>query len=106
MNKKKLTTILNGESMLLPSVTTAEAVRKLAEFEKLQENGNLYELPKIGEKIYFIDGWRIVESSVAYIVIKSDGAHISDYRLIDYLYGETCFLTKHDARKKLKLPQE
>lgn len=106
MNKKNLTTILNGEAVLLPTVSTAEAVRKLAEFEKLQQSGNIYELPKIGEKIYFVDGWRIIESNAAYIVIKADGVHISDFRLIDYLYGETCFLTKHEARKKLKLSQE
>lgn len=97
--EKQLTYILNGKSGLLSGVSADDAIIKLARLEKLLQSGALVELPKIGDKVYFVDKFRINEVTVAYIVVDKIGATIYDYRLLPHRMGESCFLTKYEAKK-------
>lgn len=96
---KKLTCILDGKANLLEGVTPSEAISKLARLEQLFQTGKIVELPAIGDKVYFVDKFRINEATVAYLVIDKDGVTVYDYRLLPHRMGETCFLTKLEAKK-------
>lgn len=99
MNNKQITYILDGQARLLAGETVENALNKLARLEKLLQSGALVELPKIGDKVYFVDKFRINEVTVAYVVMDATGPIVYDYRLLPHRMGETCFLTKYEAKK-------
>lgn len=98
----KLTKIIDGIATTRAGVVSSDILKKLAIIERDEENGRLFRLPKIGDKFYTLDGWRITESNAAYIVINADGVIIYDFRLIGHILGKNCFITKHEARRAAK----
>ena len=91
-----------------------DCVKKLAEYETAEEEGRLLVLPcKVGDKVYIIDDIDYSyerDSVVTGIDIDKDGVSImiqdetsvssSGYEISDF--GETIFLSKENALKKLK----
>lgn len=98
----KLTYIKDGRPSLAVGASLEDALKKLAKFEQLDEFGNLFALPKIGDKVYTVKACRINTVRVAYIVIGAGGVFVYDYRLLPHRLGVDCFLTKHDAKKAAK----
>lgn len=88
----------------------AEYLRKLKEYEDLEEQGRLIKLPcKIGTEVYNTTWWDDVQEKV---VVKGKTYYrtvhkhkvsksIFDYRDIKE-FGKTVFLTKEEAEAKLK----
>ena len=98
---------------------TSEMYKRFAELEDKIENGTLIELPcKVGETLYFIYNRpfvdkpnltpRIYETTNWYFDIDKGGIAISTRNPYgyngEYFYylGETVFLTKAEAEKRLK----
>lgn len=106
---------------------TDEDVDKLDEYNRLEENGRLIELPcKIGDDVWFVPSQtnyklnilnhhreenKICHQKVARITFSRNGWYLecnkdleyaNDHILIDKMYKETWFLTKSEAEAKLK----
>lgn len=104
-----------------------DACKKLAEYEQLEEQGLLVRLPvKIGDDIYKIpskanhdlnvlNGYKAnnrVYHQKAYSIVFSqsgwfvqcdkDSIHAPNVICVDVEYGETWFLTREEAEKKLE----
>lgn len=93
----------------------AEYLRKLKEYEDLEEQGRLLKLPcKVGDTVYCIENKEIYTCTVGIISIsKNNGVWVEinfpkempdivaiEYNLDDI--GKTVFLTKSEAEAKLK----
>lgn len=87
-----------------------KAYYKLQEYEDLEEQGRLVKLPcKIGTEVYDITWWDNVQEKV---VIKGKAYHRTVYKhkvtKLPFTYsdidnfGKTVFLTKSEAKQKLK----
>jgi hypothetical protein len=85
------------------------AIDRLAEYEDDEENGKIVRLPcKVGDKVYVIaDGvwhcqevWQFRYDSYG-LFVKTVGVYPYDFE-----WGETAFLTREEAEKKLKGKQE
>lgn len=93
----------------------ATILKKLADYEDLEEQGRLIKLPcKVGDTVYGINTDRNIVSALKIISVKIYSYAIYfDYQLIDGTYknivsfadadiGKTVFLTKSEAEVKLK----
>lgn len=93
----------------------ATILKKLADYEDLEEQGRLIKLPcKVGDTVYGINTDRNIVSALKIISVKIYSYAIYfDYQLIDGIYknivsfadadiGKTVFLTKSEAEVKLK----
>lgn len=93
----------------------AAILKKLAEYEDLEEQGRLVKLPcKVGDTVYGINTDRNIVSALKIISVKIYSYAIYfNYQLIDGIYknivsftdfdiGKTVFLTKSEAEAKLK----
>lgn len=93
----------------------AAILKKLAEYEDLEEQGRLVKLPcKVGDTVYGINTDRNIVSALKIISVKIYSYAIYfNYQLIDGIYknivsftdfdiGKTVFLTKSEAEEKLK----
>lgn len=93
----------------------ATILKKLADYEDLEEQGRLIKLPcKVGDTVYGINTDRNIVSALKIISVKIYSYAIYfDYQLIDGIYknivsfadadiGKTVFLTKSEAEAKLK----
>ena len=93
----------------------ATILKKLADYEDLEEQGRLIKLPcKVGDTVYGINTDRNIVSALKIISVKIYSYAIYfDYQLIDGIYknivsfadadiGKTVFLTKAEAEAKLK----
>lgn len=93
----------------------ATILKKLADYEDLEEQGRLIKLPcKVGDAVYGINTDRNIVSALKIISVKIYSYAIYfDYQLIDGIYknivsfadadiGKTVFLTKSEAEVKLK----
>lgn len=97
-NKIPLVKVLSGE-YLYP------AIEKLATYEDLEEQGLLVRLPcKVGDLVFIIDGENICRRKVKSIKILSTAIEISTSDIIFHKesFGETVFLTREEAEKKLE----
>lgn len=114
---------ISGTKEAKPDVTIREVLNKLAEYEDLEEQGKLLELPcAVGDRIYVIDtderlsNKEIKVYCIDNIVIASDGTILLKYDVHDgvicelenivtdkpYLYFYRCFLTREEAEAALK----
>lgn len=78
---------------------------KLADYEDLEEQGLLVRLPcKVGDLVFIIDGENICRRKVKSIKILSTAIEISTSDIIFHKesFGETVFLNREEAKKKLK----
>lgn len=93
----------------------ATILKKLADYEDLEEQGRLIKLPcKVGDTVYGINTDRNIVSALKIISVKIYSYAIYfDYQLIDGIYknivsfadadiGKIVFLTKSEAEVKLK----
>lgn len=93
----------------------AAILKKLAEYEDLEEQGRLVKLPcKVGDTVYGINTDRNIVSALKIISVKIYSYAIYfNYQLIDGIYknivsftdfdiGKTVFLTRSEAEAKLK----
>lgn len=81
-----------------------KASEKLAEYEDLEEQGLLLELPcKVGDLVFIISGENICGRKVKSIKILSTAIEIStsDFVFHKESFDETVFLTRAEATKKL-----
>ena len=81
------------------------AARKLCDYEDLEEQGLLLELPcKVGDLVFIISGENICGRKVKSIKILSTAIEISTSDVIfrKESFGETVFLTRAEAEKKLE----
>ena len=92
----------------------SEMIKKLAEYETAEEEGRLLFLPcKVGDKVYIIDdidysyerdsvvtGIDIDKYGVSIMIQDESPVSSSGYDISDF--GETIFLSKENALKKLK----
>lgn len=92
----------------------SEMIKKLAEYEAAEEEGRLLVLPcKVGDKVYIIDdidysyerdsvvtGIDIDKYGVSIMIQDESPVSSSGYDISDF--GETIFLSKENALKKLK----
>lgn len=113
----------SGTKEAKPDVTISEVLKKLAEYEDLEEQGKLLKLPcAVGDRIYRIDIDEKLESreieiyEIDNIVILSDGTVLLKYDSYDgviceleniitdkpYLDFYRCFLTEEEAEAALK----
>lgn len=103
-------------------VYISDALKKLADYEDLEEQGRLIKLPcKVGDMLYYPDKEFniIIPMRLTEIVIKFNGLDTSscqydccsfdecgdayeDYEFDDEDIGETVFLAKSEAEAKLK----
>lgn len=80
------------------------ALEKLADYEDLEEQGLLVRLPcKVGDLVFIISGENICGRKVKSIKILSTAIEIStsDFVFRKESFGETVFLTRAEATKKL-----
>lgn len=105
----------------------AEYLKKLKEYEQLEEQGRLIKLPcKIGSDVWFVpsqtnyklnilshhsEANRVYHQKVAKIIFGRNGWYLecdkdleyaTDHILVDKMYKETWFLTEYEAEAKLK----
>jgi len=83
----------------------AEYLRKLKEYEDLEEQGRLIKLPcKIGDKVWHISGMDIKEDVISGIEYSYDGMFYIWSNEDTWLGGfnDIVFLTKSEAEAKLK----
>lgn len=87
-----------------------QAIQKLAEYEDLEEQGLLLRLPcPIGTTVYNTTWWDDVTEKVDvdgktfYRTVHKHKVSKSTFSLVDiYDFGKTVFLTKAEAKQKLK----
>ena len=82
-------------------------VKKLAEYEDLEEQGLLLKLPcKVGDTVYYIDDYEIYSDKVNSIEIrKENGEYIFCIAWMDYKtedFGKTVFLTREESGQALR----
>lgn len=78
---------------------------KLGEYERAEEQGLFVRLPcKVGDLVFIIDGENICRRKVKSIKILSTAIEISTSDIIFHKesFGETVFLTREEAEKKLE----
>lgn len=83
---------------------TRMILKKLAEYEDLEEQGRLISLPcKLGDTVYEITGTTTRGYDWKYLTYEKAYVHGTVFNL-DSLYdvGKTVFLTKSEAEAKLK----
>lgn len=88
----------------------AEYLRKLKEYEDLEEQGRLVKLPcKIGTKVYNTTWWGDVQEEVIVAgktYYRTERRHIVSESTFDYFdieeFGKTVFLTREEAESRLK----
>lgn len=88
----------------------AAILKKLAEYEDLEEQGRLLKLPcKIGTEVYNITWWDDVQEKVVVkgkTYCRTVRKHKVTKSAFDYFdidkFGKTVFLTKSEAEEKLK----
>ena len=87
-----------------------QAIQKLAEYEDLEEQGLLLQLPcPIGTTVYNTTWWDCVQEKVKvdgktfYRTVHKHKVSKSTFSLLDVCdFGKTVFLTKSEAEQKLK----
>ena len=82
-----------------------KVVEKLADYEDAEEQGLLVRLPcNVGDLVFIIDGENICRRKVKSIKILSTAIEISTSDIIFHKesFGETVFLTREEAEKKLE----
>ena len=87
-----------------------QAIQKLAEYEDLEEQGLLLQLPcPIGTTVYNTTWWDCVQEKVKvdgktfYRTVHKHKVSKSTFSLLDVEdFGKTVFLTKSEAERKLK----
>ena len=87
-----------------------QAIQKLAEYEDLEEQGLLLQLPcPIGTTVYNTTWWDCVQEKVKvdgktfYRTVHKHKVSKSTFSLLDICdFGKTVFLTKSEAEQKLK----
>ena len=87
-----------------------QAIQKLAEYENLEEQGLLLRLPcPIGTTVYNTTWWDDITEKVDvdgktfYRTVHKHKVSKSTFSLVDiYDFGKTVFLTKAEAKQKLK----
>ena len=87
-----------------------QAIQKLAEYEDLEEQGLLLRLPcPIGTTVYNTTWWDDITEKVDvdgktfYRTVHKHKVSKSTFSLVDiYDFGKTVFLTKAEAKQKLK----
>lgn len=90
----------------MDSRQVGEVLRKLAEYEGLEEQGRLVKLPcKVGNTVYVIVGKNISAQKIQRATIDSEGkiefcTKRRGFALFDI--GKTVFLTREEAEEKLK----
>lgn len=98
-------------------VYISDALKKLADYEDLEEQGRLVKLPcKVGDVVYFVHHDRVISSEVLSVKYHAEaenhGVFIRERLTIDVEgvsaeidfgnIGKTVFLTEPEARAKLK----
>ena len=100
-----------GEAIGNSSVADiGDILEKLAEYEDLEEQGLLLQLPcKVGTTVYNTTWWDDVQEKVKvdgktfYRTLHKHKVSKSTFSLVDiYNFGKTVFLTKAEAEQKLK----
>ena len=100
-----------GEAIGNSSVADiGDILEKLAEYEDLEEQGLLLRLPcKVGTTVYNTTWWDDVQEKVKvdgktfYRTLHKHKVSKSTFSLVDiYDFGKTVFLTKAEAKQKLK----
>ena len=113
--ERELVVFTQGEYIdTIPAEMTHEdirkALRKLAEYEDLEEQGLLLRLPcPIGTTVYNTTWWDCVQEKVKvdgktfYRTVHKHKVSKSTFSLLDICdFGKTVFLTKAEAEQKLK----
>ena len=105
--------VANGEHASIENLQYVQkALKKLYEYEKLEEQGLLLKLPcKIGDTIYItgmlgspeIEEWEIIKIDEPYFYADSKGAECSFWMKE---FGRRIFLTKEEAEKHLRRMEE
>lgn len=88
----------------------AEYLKKLKEYQQLEEQGRLIKLPcKIGTEVYNITWWDDVQEKVVvkgktyFRTVRKHKVTKSTFRYFDIRgFGKTVFLTKSEAEAKLE----
>lgn len=108
---------LNDDGGCINGCIVPKLYKHLAEYEDLEEQGLLLELPcKIGDNIWWLNGKYLMKGEVESIVIDEDGINIIHARYChdkehNRYYGsnldvenigKTVFLNKEEAEKALK----
>ena len=100
-----------GEAIGNSSVADiGDILEKLAEYEDLEEQGLLLRLPcKVGTTVYNTTWWDDVQEKVKvdgktfYRTLHKHKVSKSTFSLVDiYDFGKTVFLTKAEAKQRLK----
>ena len=110
--ERDLVVFTQGEYIdTIPAEMTHEdirkALRKLAEYEDLEEQGLLLRLPcKVGDTVYRIENGKITQTKITKYDIYADGSiwfSFSTSLSLPMSKFKTCiFLTKEEAEQKLK----
>ena len=98
------------EGTVYSCYSTRKIIERLAEYEDLEEQGLLLRLPcKVGTTVYNTTWWDDVQEKVKvdgktfYRTVHEHKVSKSTFSLLDiYDFGKTVFLTKEEAKQKLK----
>lgn len=85
-----------------------DAMNAFADYEDLEEQGLLLKLPcKVGDSVFIINEENICRKKVKSIKILSTAIEISTSDVIFHKesFGETVFLTRAEAEKKLEVTE-
>ena len=104
---------MTGDGLTIPSYSdypTRRIIERLAEYEDLEEQGLLLRLPcPIGTIVYNTTWWDNITEKVDvdgktfYRTVPKHKVSKSTFSLVDiYDFGKTVFLTKAEAKQKLK----
>ena len=104
---------MTGDGLTIPSYSdypTRRIIERLAEYEDLEEQGLLLRLPcPIGTIVYNTTWWDNITKKVDvdgktfYRTVPKHKVSKSTFSLVDiYDFGKTVFLTKAEAKQKLK----
>ena len=86
-------------------MTVNVAIKKLSNFEDLEEQNRLIKLPcAVGDKVFIIVGKDISKQTVKKIIIREDSVIIETNKRIfnKICFGKTVFLTREEAEAALK----
>ena len=104
----------NIKQFLEKHSTTGEVIEKLAEYERLEEQGLLFRLPcKVGDTVWFVGNKFVNDYEIRRYIVDETGIDcIQVAKEIDGkdywnsfsmdTFGKTVFLTKEEAERKLE----
>lgn len=110
--------VANGEEASFEQLQVVqEALKKLYEYEQMEEQGLIMKLPcKVGDNIWWFNKGKLIESKVISFSVNKDGVERIYVKYFYYIginpfcaygievkeFGKSVFLTKEEAEKALK----